>query len=354
MLRKKDTARVEDLRLDPLNPRAGGKPFAEEADAVRYLVDHADVRELVSSILEAGWIEFEPLIVEKGTNIVLEGNRRLAALKLIRDASLREELGFEIGEISADAKPEIVSVIKVENREAARSYIAFKHINGPAKWDALAKARYADDWIRSGSELSHVAKSIGDTHNTILRLVNGHRVLLQAQSEGFDVDDITARRFNFSHLYTAIARPSVREYLSLDEDVSFLLPDNPVPETHLVELGQLMGWLYGQSKSKMEHVVKSQNPDLNILVKVLANQEAREMFLDKADLRRSAEVIDPPSNRFTEALRAASHSSERALGLVVHFDPVHQSGLQTTIKALSDTVKAIREQMTKKILGEDE
>ncbi|MEZ5284996.1 MAG: hypothetical protein R2712_09350 [Vicinamibacterales bacterium] len=32
--------------------------------------------------------------------------------------------------------------------EQAREFIGFKHINGPHKWDAIAKARFAANWYR--------------------------------------------------------------------------------------------------------------------------------------------------------------------------------------------------------------
>lgn len=162
--------------------------------------------------------------------------------------------------------PEEVRVRWVSNRSEARAFIAFKHINGPFKWDALAKAKYAAQWLEDGEPVDKVSKQIGDTHKTVLRLVNGWRVLEQAHKAGFDTDDITARRFNFSHLYTALARPNTRAFLGLPEDPNAPLGAQPVPKAHLKQLEDLMGWLFGQAKEGREHVVKTQNPDLNRLV----------------------------------------------------------------------------------------
>ena len=67
------------LNFDLDNPRFVEGQFVAEEDVVRHLVDEADVNELVQSILSAGYVDYEPLIVLKKDNTVLEGNRRLAA-----------------------------------------------------------------------------------------------------------------------------------------------------------------------------------------------------------------------------------------------------------------------------------
>lgn len=204
------------LHFDRNNPRSGDREFSSEDEVIQYLTQNADVDELVTSMQSAGWVDFEPLIAEQKTSVVLEGNRRLAALRLLSDEGTRTRLGYKIPNGGSIPRlPDDVRVRWVKDRAEARSFIAFKHINGPFKWDALAKAKYAAQWLEEDKNLDRVSKQIGDTHNTVLRLVNGWRVLEEATDEGFDVADITARRFNFSHLYTALARPNTRSFLGL-------------------------------------------------------------------------------------------------------------------------------------------
>ena len=78
-----------DLHLDLMNPRVTDDPFEDERAALEYLVDHADVDELVQSILGSGWLDYEPLIVLEDGNVVLEGNRRLVALRILSDPSCK-------------------------------------------------------------------------------------------------------------------------------------------------------------------------------------------------------------------------------------------------------------------------
>jgi hypothetical protein len=178
--------------------------------------------------------------------------------------------------------------------------------------------------------------------------------LEQARYNGFDLDDITARRFNFSHLYTALARPNARTFLGLPEDPNVLLPNNPIPRSKLKQLEDLMGWLFGQSREGRQHVVRSQNPDLNRLVKILGSTQARAVLTSTKDFVRAFEIVEPASTRFEEALTGAANIAEKALGLVSHYDPPKQPTLMDTMKGLADTVRALRDQMRKKMEGDDD
>lgn len=292
-----------ELALDLENPRSPGNAFASPIEALKYLVGFADVNELVGSILTAGWLDFEPLVVDRRSHVVYEGNRRLAALRLITDPGVRAELGYELPLADEGHRPPQEIYVKfVDGRDEARAYIGFKHINGPHKWDALAKAKFAADWLSSpGASLSSVAKALGDAHSTVRRLVNGWRVLQQALSDGFDPSpQATGKaRFPFSHLYTAVARPNVRHYLGLDPDAE-LFGANPITADALPNLRQLMQWLYGQGKKPA--VVQTQNPDLNKLVDVLGSPTAIAHLVSNGTLSAAFEIVEDKVQRFREAL----------------------------------------------------
>ena len=61
-----------NLQFDSENPRFADINFADEEEIIQYLYDHADVDELMQSILSAGYIDFEPLIVRRRDNVVLD------------------------------------------------------------------------------------------------------------------------------------------------------------------------------------------------------------------------------------------------------------------------------------------
>ena len=228
---------VERLVLDRLNPRLF--PTSAEADEVEIiarLYRSEDLSELLQSIAANGYLDIEPLIVleENETLTVLEGNRRLAAIRLFERRDLarqilqRTRLKITVPKFPKKFHSTIrkVSVYRVDSREEARPFIGFKHINGAAKWESYAKAKFAADWYRKeGTSLSAIATKIGDRHDTIKRMVNAIYVLEQAERDKvFRLSDRASPRFNFSHLYTALSRASYMRFLGLEEG---LVPVRP-------------------------------------------------------------------------------------------------------------------------------
>ena len=206
---------VDRLRLDRLNPRLIGQANnASDESIIARLYRSAEIDELLQSMSANGYLDIEPLIVMQDPNsdclIVLEGNRRLAALRLLREADpinrmwTSKEIRIRVPPVDELLRSTFhhVSVYAVDSRQRARSFIGFKHINGPAKWDAYAKAKFAADWYRSERphvSLEAIAGSIGDRHDTIKRMVSAIYVLEQAEREElFDTHDRNTRKFTTS------------------------------------------------------------------------------------------------------------------------------------------------------------
>src|SRR5271165_5999267 len=89
---------LDKLLLDAKNPRLAELGIPETAspfDLLKALWDEVAVEEVAMSIAYSGYFEHEPLFVEEtddGKYVVIEGNRRLAAVKLLVDASLRQKV----------------------------------------------------------------------------------------------------------------------------------------------------------------------------------------------------------------------------------------------------------------------
>ena len=138
--------KVDNLHFDHDNPRLaeyGIKPATKESEILRILWEAMDVLELVQSIAASGYFHHEPLIVakEKGKNIVIEGNRRLAALKVLLTPSIAKEYGWELPKLSEANRKKLEEVpVIFSNREDSWRYLGFKHVNGPAKWTSFCIA----------------------------------------------------------------------------------------------------------------------------------------------------------------------------------------------------------------------
>lgn len=327
--------------LDHRNPRIPDQAFARQDDVLEYLVGFGALEELVQSISLSGWIDVEPLIVLRDTNEVIEGNRRLAALRLIEDPDLAKRFGIKVpAPLHEKAQPDKVRAWLVDDRKQARDFIGFKHINGPFKWDSFAKAKYAAEWLQDDPDVLAVAKRLGDTHRTVARLVNGYRVLRQAEKLGFDRTNIRGR-FAFSHLYTALTRPAYRGFLGL-EDSTELLPENPIDGDHHGDLMQLMLWLYGQDD--VAPAIRSQNPDLKRLADILPNKTAVAMLLHEPDLNAAHAVVEDKSQLFADAIFALNTAASRAAALIGNYDGDDED-LEQIVATIMRTVRAIQGSM---------
>lgn len=329
------------LKFDTKNPRIIDQKFESDEEVIRYLYDNVDVDELIQSIMSAGYMDFEPLIVLRKGNVVLEGDRRLAALRLISDPGLRKTLDIKLPRIENPAKfPSLVRVRWVKSRNEARDFIGFKHINGPFKWDALAKAKYAARWFEDGGNIATISRTLGDNHDTVRRLVNGWYTLQQATEDGFDLEKISKKTFSFSHLYTALTRSAVREFVGLSaEDLSETPKRNLVPKPHLDNLARLMSWLYGQEQKGEPTLIQSQNPNLNELSKVLGHPEAKRMLMADRNLAEAYKKVFPAASRFEEALMKTAKQAEETLSLAGAYDG--ESTLLKVAEGMSRTTRSL-------------
>lgn len=349
---------VDWLRLDPNNPRlVGSGKIASDAAIVSELYRGEELGELLQSLASNGYLDIEPLIAEltDGALTVLEGNRRLAAIKLFRDDNLAEEV-FRVGEIRIKIPPISdenlatlgkVSVYRVASREDARAYIGFKHINGAAKWESFAKAKFAADWYRRGEvSLAEIAKKIGDGHDTIKRMVNAIYVLDQAsQTGGFDLSDRVAPRFNFSHLYTALSRSQYMDFLGLGSAWTSYDPQpNPVSDDKVGALVEVLHWIYGSKEQDREPVIQSQNPDIKDLGQVLLNSEGLTVLRTTNSLSEAVASTTPPSQRLSESLLKARSAIRDATNSLRGFDGKDQA-LIDIAEDVSESAQTVHQRM---------
>jgi hypothetical protein len=311
---------VNKLHFDLRNPRlvefSQINSKTSEEEIIKILWEAMDVRELVLSIASSGYFEHEPLIItqEKEQNIVIEGNRRLAAIKVILNPEL---IGNNIPDVAEEIKKEILEIPSIMTTRAdAWRYLGFKHVNGPAKWGSYAKARYiAQVHIDFKVSLDHIATQIGDTHKTVQRLYRGLMVIEQAEKEKiFSREDSKKDSFPFSHMYTGLQLRGISRYLDLnekDEDTKDFVPKNKIKK-----LEEVCRWLYGSKKNNIEPVVQSQNPNLRQLDEILQNNEALNALKNGESIETALELTKPVSNIFEEELYKAKRSLVKAKGLV--------------------------------------
>ena len=346
-----------EIDFDYKNPRLtdeyGPLPTTDD-DMVGFLYERTDVDELIQSISQNGYLPFDDMVIIKiGSRYrVLEGNRRLAALRILSNESLRQKLKITIPELPSEVKATIeqIPVKLVHDETKALAYIGFKHVNGPQKWDALAKAKFAVQWLQKGKGIAEIAKSLGDSHNTVQRLIFGYRVLEQAKRNGFRIDQITAPggRFSFSHLYSALTLAGFQQYLGLQTRQKLSDSTDPISNENLPRLSRVTTWLFGNRSEGKDPIIKRQNPDLNRLSQVLLKSQSRTVLESTGDFKASFDSVEPKAERFITSLVQCAGKADEALKLSSDFDGVDTSVAETTAE-LSRTVAAIKTIVESKI-----
>lgn len=316
---------VDDLYLDPENPRLtdfGLTGNATQLDILKTLWSRMAVDEVALSIAENGFYEHEPLyaVREKGKLFVIEGNRRLAATKLLRDTKLRQEAKASLPSISAAAKKRLDYLpVIVCKRSEVWAYLGFKHINGPQAWESYPKASYVA-WVHNelNIPLEEIALRIGDKHSTVARLYDALMVLEQAESDGvFKRSDRYKPHFSFSHLTTGLGYSGIQAFLGLPKGDKTIGRKRPVPKSHVPQLGQFLLWLYGSKSEDIQPVVQSQNPDLRRLDAVLRNKAATAALTKGLALNVSLDISKGDERVFRESLVEAKQNLQKARGTVL-------------------------------------
>ena len=329
---------VERLHLDADNPRlTDGQELSQDALLRRLWREYA-VHEIAMSIAANGYFDHEPLFVAEENNelVVVEGNRRLVAVKVLRDPALRQQLKVaDFDDLSSQAIKKLAQLPVIHcSRSEIWQYIGFKHVNGPQPWQSASKAKYIA-WLHNdlGISLDDIARQIGDRHKTVQRLYRGQMVLEQAEDSGvFTRDDRYFKRFAFSHLYTGLDYANIQTYLGIIPEDSFR-PD-PIPSDRVSNLGRLTLWLYGSRRKDIRPLIQSQNPDLRSLEEALGTADGVEALEHGRELNVALDISIGDPTLFRRNLQDAKLSLQQAQGRQTSGDSGDEETLALVIQIL--------------------
>ncbi len=312
---------TDSLLFDERNPRlreeAGGSADGEtQQQILSDLWRDFAVDEVALSIAANGYFPHEPLFVAREAPglVVIEGNRRLAAVKLLRDGSLRKLVGAtDLPRITLKERGRLDTLPGLMlGRTDVWQYLGFKHVNGPQAWQSYSKAQYIA-WVHNelNIPLDDIARRIGDRHATVNRLYTALMALEQAAAAGtFYVDDRAKKHFSFSHLYTGLNYSGIQHFIGFDPKKSATAA--PIPRAKLAAFGELCEWLYGSATKSKEPLVQSQNPDLRILDEVLQSKDGVAALRQSLPLGLARDISKGDERLFRESLVAAKRSLQEA------------------------------------------
>ena len=344
---------IDQLHLDSLNPRLPEEVQGKkEAEVLEVMYRVFDLEELAFSMAENGYFDEEPVVVvpkvdSKGKPmedyfIVVEGNRRVATIKILLSLENRKKFGIRSWpileqEITDDLS--IIPAIEYSDRNSVLPYLGVRHIAGIKKWNAYPKARYVASMVATGYTLDQVQQQIGDRQNSARKHYMCYRLIEQAKNE-FDFD-FNPERHDFSYLMLATGQGSVKRFIGLPTQIKEVNFNEPVPTEKVANLKDLLSWLYGEDKKK-DSVLSESRDITNLLSDVLASEDATEYLKRTRDLPSAYELSDGEETMVLKKLASANKKLESVLGIAHrHRTPdviAETKKCRDTLKRLFDVV----------------
>lgn len=239
---KDKNLQVTSLQLDAKNPRIpdiGKTP--SQRDIAAELIRHDDAYDLARNIAEQGYFPTETLVAteEDDQMVVLEGNRRLTALKcIISPAFAPEDFEKRFHLLQARADLPSLRSIRVSiapSREVAVPIIIARHtVTGVQRWAAAQQAKFLATLVSSEMTVDEVARHYGISRADVLNAIKMHTMYQVACTLDLP-DDIlqqvrNPRLFSMSTLERLINTSKVPEFLGIEFDESAILKGKVDPE----------------------------------------------------------------------------------------------------------------------------
>jgi hypothetical protein len=359
------TLPVDVLDFDPENPRFydGGQTIVSAEKSIKRMIEQEAIEELVGSIGNQGFFDGEPLLVtpnEHAENryIVVEGNRRLAALRALNGLIDKKMLPPSlIGLVdSATHRPPEVACFVFDKRKDVLKNLGFRHISGAKRWEPLSKARYLADLIANfyshldqEMQLRAVAKDIGSRRDYVAQLLTALNLYDRAQRKQFyGLQRVDESDISFSLLSSALSYSHIVAFLNLPRrDVVTV---DTVNDAHAKEL---FSWMFAQNESGA--TVLGESRRLKTLAAVVSSERAVAELRKHHDLDKAYVFTTGPSETFNTLLSGIESDLNRGISMIGSDFDLEQGHL-VTIENIIDQAenlqilmqKAIRQQQKKR------
>lgn len=277
--------KVKNLLLDTMNPRIPeDKQSLSQDDLIIFVAEEYNSIAIARSIASHQYFPSEPLIAaptkEDGHFVVVEGNRRLAALKLLLDPHLREKLSNrdEWDQIAVKNVPEQVPVVVVKNRREVAPIIGYRHISGIQPWDAYSKARYIAAQIEGGLDFKKTALEVGEKPSEVRSNYRNYRIAEQVSKSKIDPEELNDLVNNFGVFTRAMQTAALRDFVGAPPQDKVTTSKSPIPSKKKESLKELIGFLFGP------RAVLDDSRDLTKLGKVISSSDGLKTLRKERNL----------------------------------------------------------------------
>ena len=334
---------LSDLLLSNTSPRLikSLQDLGENA-ILNWMLTNGSLLELMVSITENGYFEGEPILVIphqglKGKYTVVEGNRRVSALKILNNPEIVNKKENSIAEIISQAKKEIpieLPALVFSKESEILDYLGYRHITGVKQWSPLAKARYLDKLYKSRKEIKEIdekyrvlANIIGSKGYYTKRLHTTYRVYERAEAANFfEIPGISEETIEFSNLNDALTKFSfISAYVKLDFEKKD--PIISLDETNLKELFNCLFYRHPETHKTRLGEVRNL-PKLNAILDP-KNIYAYREYLSGSSIEKAFTYTDEPNILFSKSITEAYQKLQTAQELFYSIENPKQEDAET-------------------------
>jgi len=223
---KRTSKNVAALFLDLENIRLQVDGKTSQNALINDLFLNEDAMQILESIAINGFFPDEvPVVIDENNKlVVIDGNRRVAALKVLLHPEIVPSKETKIRELIKSAGPSIkkIGVVLAPDREAVRHFLASKHTHNTRRpWKPLRQAYFYKAELARGKTVKELRSEYPNVNiDKFLKLINIHRI---AKSLQYDSDSVankvhSERSFPASTIERLYEDKQVRNFLGFDFD----------------------------------------------------------------------------------------------------------------------------------------
>lgn len=309
--------RVDDLFLDKENPRlpkSFQKSATTEEDIIDYMLLEASTIELMLSIKSNGFFVGEQLLVvendDKSTYTVVEGNRRLSAVKLLHNRLLatakKNTLAVLMQEEGKEPPTELPCLV-FPTRQDILKHVGFKHITGIQSWKLLEKARYV--YEQKNIQFSNksideaavaLAKIMGSKKNYIKRLIVGFEIYKIIEDEKFyNIPNLDDTGFHFNYISDSLRFNNISSNLGID-----LSADNPIENLNINYIKDWTNIFFKPFNGNRPRLI-GDSEHLSKYNKVLGDNKALKAFNNGVSIEQALDIAGETDDNFEDYIKEA-------------------------------------------------
>jgi hypothetical protein len=313
---KLKSVELSKLLLDEKNPRLPEDLTSRSQTALlNWMANEYNTIEVARSMAEHGYFDSEPLIaIQKGSSyIVVEGNRRLTAAKLLSDADLRKDLALDEADVWDELGGESeledsFPVLVAKDRSEVAPIIGYRHIAGVEPWDPWAKARFIGAQVDAEKlPFGKVAIIVGEPESDVRAHYRNYRLMLDAK-DNLDLEVSRAKK-KFGIFTRAMNSPGLRTHMGAPAPSEVSRGKKVLDRARKKEVAEVFSWLFGTEDAA---AVITDSRQISELGEVVASAPALKVLRQTRDLEEAMHASGGIKQRLIKRLKAALQALEKA------------------------------------------